>query len=448
MIARMMQRGNGLSIVTVVALLVGVAGQPAIADSASSKCKPIRVLMLVGGPAHDFEQLPRKLADRLEANGGIRVRITHDVADFNAAALADVDVLMFNCCHKEPPGDAVQRAIVDALAAGKGLVAMHCAFWSFQGWEEWREIIGGVFESHDKFGLVEAAVVDRYHPILRGVPAKFAFQDEAYVVTGRSENEHPLVNSLKVHGGHPTPEAMVWTKRYRGSRVFAILFGHDDKSQLDPVFVTLLRNGIYWSAEKLGPPTLPSDLERKQGFVPLFDGKTLKGWRYDPKYWKVHDGMIVGNTYPDGLDHHTYAITEKQFGDFILRIKAKLVSGNSGVQFRSKVTDTYDVGGYQADVVLKGWGNLHEQYGRRKLVDGWKGKSEFNIDPDGWNDMEVIARGPHVTIKVNGVVTAEWTETQPDVPRTGVIALQLHQGGPMEVRYTDIRIKPLAKCGL
>jgi hypothetical protein len=118
------------------------------------------------------------------------------------------------------------------------------------------------------------------------------------------------------------------------------------------------------------------------------------------------------------------------------------------VQFRSDAVEgsRFEVGGYQADVVLPfGWGNLHEQNGRGRLVDGWAGKADRNVSGKGWNEMEVDARGPHIMIRVNGILTADYTETDASRPRTGIIALQLHRGDPMEVHFTNIRIKPIEK---
>ena len=125
----------------------------------------------------------------------------------------------------------------------------------------------------------------------------------------------------------------------------------------------------------------------------------------------------------------------------------KFVSGNTGVQFRSRELDNYAVAGYQADVVPLGWGNLHEQDGRRRLVDGWPGKAELAANVRDWNETEVIARGPHIVLKTNGTVTADYTETDKSIPTTGIIALQLHRGEPMEVQFTNIRIKVLDEKG-
>ncbi len=183
--------------------------------------------------------------------------------------------------------------------------------------------------------------------------------------------------------------------------------------------------------------------EASRGFVPLFDGKTMKGWRYDERYWEVKDGVIVGNTHPTGPEHNSCAIWKDPAMDFILRWEIKLVSGNSGVQFRSIGFPNYHMAGYQADAVSGGWGNLHEQDGRRRLVDGWTDKAEKVDKLDDWNDMEIYAKGNHIILKTNGVVTADYTETDPTGAKIGSIGLQLHRGDPMEVRFRNIRLKIL-----
>jgi type 1 glutamine amidotransferase len=397
--------------------------------------------MLVGGKAHDFDALPKQLADRLDADG-VKVRLTHDWNDFNKQNLADIDVMAFNCCYQYDLPEAQRQAILDALADKKGLVIMHCAVWSFQDWPAWGEIAGGRFDVHDPFGSFESVVVDRGHPITRGVPERFTLTDEAYVMKDFTGDRHALVMSVKPHGRHPEPEPFVWTSRYLGARVFAILYGHDDKALGDAAYLTLLTNGFRWAAGRLGPPNLLSDLERREGFRPLFDGKSLEGWRYDKRFWQVRDGIIVGRT-PSEWKKKTYAICDQSFSDFVLRCSIRVVRGNSGVQFRSRELPDFEVAGYQADAAFKAWGNLHEQNGRRRLVDGWWHKGEYNVDLNGWNDLEITARGDHIVLKLNGIVTADYTEKDPAAARAGIVALQLHDEADMEAQLTNIRIKTL-----
>ncbi len=429
-----------------VLLLASVPASFGAEATRPAETPALRVLMFVGGVAHEYEALPRQLAERLKAEQGIDVRVTADLGELRDETLRPFDVIVFNTCLDTKLTEAQRNAIVGALRGGKGLVAVHCAFWSFQDWPEWRKMVGGLVLGHDPFGAYDAVVVDPAHPIAAGVPAKFTVNDEPYLLTERGDDIHVIVQTAGPHGKHTAPEPQVWTTRYGGGRVVGITFGHDARVQTHPAFLGLLANGIRWSAGRLGVPTMLSDLERQEGFEPLFDGKSLAGWKHEPEYWQAKDGVIIGNTKPKALDKYAYAIYEKPFGDFVLRWSVKLAPGsNSGMQFRSEELPRFEVAGYQADIVKLGWGNLHEQNGRRRLVDGWTGKAEKAVNLDDWNEMEVIAQGPHIVIKVNGVVTADYTEQDASRPRSGILALQLHKGEPTEVRFTNIRIKRLDK---
>jgi hypothetical protein len=148
-------------------------------------------------------------------------------------------------------------------------------------------------------------------------------------------------------------------------------------------------------------------------------------------------------------------------GDFELRLSYKLEGGNSGIQFRSKELPEWDTYGYQADMDAGDqWtGALfeHERGGiamRGEKVtidrDGTKHVTRIgdpkelakHVKKDGWNDYVVIAKGPEITLKINGVVMAQAIDHQEGkAARSGVIALQMHPGPPMKVRYKNLRIK-------
>lgn len=436
-----MTRING-TLSTLSVLVILIIPTLSLAAPPSSE-RPIEVLMIVGGNSHDYTALPQQLADTLNRNKDINVRVTADLGILTGKTAGEIDVLMFNCCRDDELTARQRKVITNIVRQGKGLIAMHCAFWSFQTWPEWRQIIGGIVQKHDPLGPFDAVVIDRNHPITRGLPEQFTITDEPYLAEERTDNQHVLVRTARPHGHHTEPEAMVWTQRYAGGRVFSIMFGHDAQSQTNPVFLTLLTNGIRWAGRQLAPATMLSQEESDEGFVPLFDGKTLEGWHYNPKYWKVENGFIIGNSGAKGLKEGTYAICPKVFGDFVLRYTVGLLGGNSGMQFRSKEYPGFTVAGYQADIARLAFGSLHEQFGRRRLVDGWTGKGENAVNLRDFNDMEVIAKGPHIIIKVNGVVTVDYTETTPSIPQEGIIALQLHDHELMEVWFTNIRIKPI-----
>jgi len=181
----------------------------------------------------------------------------------------------------------------------------------------------------------------------------------------------------------------------------------------------------------------------EEGFVPLFNGKDLTGWEGNKKLWIVEEGMLIGRS--PGIRHNDFLATTKTSGDFILRFQIRLVKGkgNSGVQFRSKrVPNSHEVSGYQADIGGGWWGKLYDEARRNRVLAGPSREViQKALKPKGWNDYEVKAVGNKITLSINGVKLAQYTEADPKIPRTGIIATQIHSGGPMEVQFKNIRIK-------
>jgi len=197
-------------------------------------------------------------------------------------------------------------------------------------------------------------------------------------------------------------------------------------------------------------PNRLSQQERKEGYVLLFDGKTLKGWDGDPESWSVRDGAIVGTNDIHKIDQNTFLIYRRPQANFILRAQVRLRNGNSGIQFRSRqlAGPGWIISGYQADLSdeagREAWGNFYEERGRSRTMmktpdEGWL-KAKPALREKDWNDYEIFADGPRIRLTLNGVVTIDTTE---DKWPTGVIALQLHTGKPMLVEFRSIRMKPL-----
>ncbi len=209
--------------------------------------------------------------------------------------------------------------------------------------------------------------------------------------------------------------------------------------------------GPSWVATSAGPPNRlaadqPNRLtaeEKKQGWILLFNGKDLQGWDGDADLWSVRDGMLVGSTENKQVSANTFLILRGEYSDFVLRAQARLRNHNSGIQFRSRQAPGpgWMVTGYQADMAQNNWwGSLYEEKGRGVLVNGWKGKGEKVARADGWNDYEITARGNHITLRLNGLVTVELDD---DRAASGIIALQLHAGPPMEVYFRNLKLRPL-----
>jgi hypothetical protein len=174
----------------------------------------------------------------------------------------------------------------------------------------------------------------------------------------------------------------------------------------------------------------------------LFNGKDLSGWVTpdDKSLFAVEDGEIVGRTKGD-LKKNEFLATARLYRNFVLRAKVKFRNGNSGIQFRSKRTPDGVVSGPQADIAAGYWGLLYEERGRGILQRYPEDKANKLVKNNDWNEFVITAKGKHVTIDLNGTRIIDRTDDKFD--DEGIIALQVHVGPPMEVRYKDIEITEL-----
>ncbi len=171
----------------------------------------------------------------------------------------------------------------------------------------------------------------------------------------------------------------------------------------------------------------------------LFNGRDLTGWVGDPELWRVEGDEIVGQI-KTHLPRHAFLRSELAADDFRLSFDVKLVAnrGNSGLQFRSEPIADGQVKGYQTDIGPGWWGKLYEVNGRGGIV---KEASESLVKPGDWNRVEVVAQGSKIETLINGHPSARVDD--PAGARRGIFALQLHQGGPTEVRFKDFRLEVL-----
>jgi hypothetical protein len=178
------------------------------------------------------------------------------------------------------------------------------------------------------------------------------------------------------------------------------------------------------------------------GWVSLFNGKDLSGWKlHGGEKWYVEDGAIVceGTT-----KKYAYLATEKTYRDFILKLRFKAEApGNSGVFFRSALDGT-DIRGIQFEVDPSPrnlTGGLYESGGRMWLIKPTE-EGQRAYKPGEWNEIELQAHGSRIVTKVNGVTVADFTDPEPRF-HEGVIALQIHEGDDVKIRWKDIAIREL-----
>lgn len=169
----------------------------------------------------------------------------------------------------------------------------------------------------------------------------------------------------------------------------------------------------------------------------FFDGKDLAGWDGDMSLWHVENGEIVGQT-STGLKHNEFLKSRMVLDNFRLVLNVKLTPNkeNSGVQFRSEKFGDYEMKGPQADIGLGWWGKLYEENGRAIL-------SPKPGDPyvvhDGWNTYEILAVDGKVRTALNGHLCVDIDD--PKIARSGITGLQMHAGGPMEVRFKNFKLE-------
>lgn len=187
--------------------------------------------------------------------------------------------------------------------------------------------------------------------------------------------------------------------------------------------------------------------EQEAGFTALFDGQSLDGWRKvgGGATYRVEEGAIVGTVGPGS---NTFLRTEKEYGDFILKLEVKLdVPGNSGIQFRSHQKEGDGrVYGYQAEIdpSARAWsGGIYDEARRgwlATLAGNDAARQAFKVDD--WNTYEIRAVGPSIKTWVNGVPCADLLDV---ADLSGFIALQVHAGKQGVIRWRNIRLKDLGQ---
>jgi hypothetical protein len=218
------------------------------------------------------------------------------------------------------------------------------------------------------------------------------------------------------------------------------------------------------------------------GWISLFDGKTLNGWRVFGKpddvaknYWSVQDGAITADSRGRKNHDHVWLLADKEYADFDLKVKVRGFrdsTGNSGVQVRSRYDgEAYHLDGPQIDVHPPTPFRVGLLYDETRQVAHWifPVLPSFQIRPeqapktaatwkyseegDGWNDLLIECRGLRIRSTVNGVLVADYDgagvlddeiHKRRGVGINGYPGFQLHIGDDLHIQYKDVYIKPAA----
>lgn len=242
------------------------------------------------------------------------------------------------------------------------------------------------------------------------------------------------------------------------------------------IIATILLSGSCTSQEK--------NKTSKNGFVKIFDGKTLRGWEGDPTYWRVENGNLVGEITPTTLlKTNSFIIWQGgKPADFELALEFKITkAGNSGINYRSEqLTDVpHALKGYQADIdgANRYTGQNYEERARTTLayrgeivsvhtaenssamlkeniknnawlqrtVTGSLGTADelkTKINSEEWNTCRIVAKGNRLQHYINDILMSDVTDNDKVNGKTaGLLGVQVHVGPPMKVEYRNIMLK-------
>lgn len=185
--------------------------------------------------------------------------------------------------------------------------------------------------------------------------------------------------------------------------------------------------------------------------VALFDGKSFAGWEGNiDSVWRIEEGALTAGSLTKKQEKNDFLASVKEYGDFDLSLKWKLEGTegfvNGGVQFRSqRIPDHHEVIGYQADLGAGYDGALYDESRRKKMLAQPSKEllAKAQKPPGEWNDYRIRAEGPRIQIWLNGIRTVDYTETEPGIDMTGIIAVQIHGNATSVVQYKDLLIEEL-----
>ena len=239
---------------TLILIAAGLtaAGPPA---SAASQ-QPIRVLIVTGNdyPGHHWKDTSRVLRAELEKDPRMVVRIIEDPEFLDSPALDSYDVVILHYMNwKSPdPSQEAARSLQQFVAGGKGLVLLHFACGAWPNWPEFENLAGRVWDkvrTHDPRGPFEVKIIDKEHPICRGLKS-FETDDELYFCLVGKRPVHVLATAHSKVTGKDHPMAFVFD--YGKGRVFHTPLGHDEKAFR--LAAELIRRGTAWAAGRSPVP--------------------------------------------------------------------------------------------------------------------------------------------------------------------------------------------------
>ena len=182
---------------------------------------------------------------------GINFTYTDDLKDINPENLRKYDALMIYANWDAITPDA-ERALLDYVASGKGVLPIHCASYCFRNSSEYVKMVGGQFWRHT-MDSITTKTMQPEHPIMKGLQSFTAF-DETYLHSQLMPDNNVLAEreikaDQKKDRSSPSTEPYTWTRNYGKGKVFYTAYGHDERTWMQPGFQALIYNAILWAVD-------------------------------------------------------------------------------------------------------------------------------------------------------------------------------------------------------
>jgi type 1 glutamine amidotransferase len=444
---------------------------------------PIRTLIVSGANNHDWQWTSPEIARALGETGRFEVKTTDDPAKDlvdapRAAKAGELQVLVLN--YNGPRwGEPAEKAFVQAVEVGVGVVVIHAANNAFTGWAEYERMVGLLWRDgtgHGQYHPFDVKVVVADHPITMGMADLRLHPDELYHKLVKTPGSEFVVlldafSDAKT-GGTGQREPMATVATYGKGRVFHTPLGHtwpgtpqQRATWHDPQLRRLVARGAEWAATgavTLAPEPLNflTEQEQKEGFTLLFGGHKVDAWRafkgkaMPEKGWSVRDAALFHGAGAGGGD----LVTTDEYGDFDFRFSFRVGKGaNSGVMWH--VTEDNDQS-YMSGPEFQVFDDLGQKPAAKHacgaLYDLVAPKNAPLRAAGEWNDARILVHEGRIRFWLNGAAIvdapgrgAEWDAMVKDSKfrdwpfgkaARGRLCLQDHGD---EVAYRNLRVRAL-----
>lgn len=404
--------------------------------------KRVLVFSKTAGFRHD--SIPTGIAalKELGRTSNITVDATEEAAQFTTGNLARYDAVVFLSTTGDVLGADQQKAFENYVSTGGGYMGVHAAADTEYDWAFYGGLVGAYFASHPQIQPATVRVEDHTHPSTAHLDDAWERTDEWYNYRTNPRTQARVLATLDetsyqggtMKGDHP----IAWCQTYQGGRAFYTGGGHTKESYAEPAFRTHLLGGLRYAAGQV-----KADCKPKTGYRPIFNGKTLDGWKQaGPGKFGVVDGELRSE---GGMGMLWYQA--KELKSYSLKLDWKMAGDdNSGVFVGfpasddpwSAVNNGYEVQIDATDAADRTTGAV---YGFKSA--DIKARDRVLRPPGQWNSYEIRVQGERLQIFLNGVKINDFTNTDPVRSlKDGYIGIQNH-GADDQVSFRDIQLREL-----